>query len=263
MSLIVLLTDFGHIDPYVGQMKGMIYKKFPEARIVDLCHGVQPFNVEQAGFLLYASLDHFPHGSVFAAVVDPGVGSDRRIVLADTGAYLILAPDNGLLSPLFEEGRILRVYRYRGNVPASSTFHGRDIIAPLAAHLARNNKVPEEFSPMDPDELILTGLLRPRFSESGLVCRVVHQDSFGNLILELNIKDWGERLKNRKLRVKGLDLLPVNYYAAIPEGCLGLVPGSQGRLEIAAREKSAAELLETGPGDSVIIRENSTAPLKR
>ncbi len=255
MSLIVLLTDFGHIDPYVGQMKGMIYRKFPEARIVDLSHGVRTFNVEQAGFLLSASLDHFPHGSVFAAVVDPGVGSDRSIVLADTGTYLILAPDNGLLSLLFEEGLILRVYRYRGNLPASSTFHGRDIIAPLTAYLAQKKKVPEEFSPMDPDELILTGLLKPRFSESGLECRVVHQDRFGNLILDLNIRDWVGRLKGRKFRLKDLDLFPVSYYAAIPDGCLGLVPGSQGRLEIAAREKSAADLLETGPGDRVVIEE--------
>ncbi len=253
MSIIVLLTDFGLADPYVGQMKAVIYRNFPQARILDLCHGVQSFNIIQAGFILASSLEFLPQGSVVAAVVDPGVGSERRIVLAQTKSAWILAPDNGLLGQVQDEGRIVMAYRLHGDFPASATFHGRDIFAPLAAALARDDRIPGDFEAMDPQDLVRMELPGPEMSREGLVCRVVHRDCYGNLILDLSASQWTEGLQGRKLRIKDYRLLSAPFYAAIPDGCLGLVPGSQGKLEIAAREESAASLLGLGPGDRIVI----------
>lgn len=132
LPVIVLLTDFGHVDPYVGQMKGVLLCHAPQATIVDLCHEVRAQDVRQAGFLLQGSCRHFPAGSVFVCVVDPGVGSARDILLAEFGGRLFLAPDNGLLSFLLDEPA--RWWRTQTDMSgASRTFHGRDVFAGLAA----------------------------------------------------------------------------------------------------------------------------------
>ncbi len=253
MSLIVLLTDFGLDDPYAGQMKGVIYRHCPQAAIVDLTHGVQAFNIHQAGFLLASSLDFFPAGTVFIAVVDPGVGSDRGIVLAETRACWILAPDNGLLSQALDAGLLKTCRRFLGNPPSSTTFHGRDIFAPLGAELAREQRVPADFEPFDPQELVRLYLPVPAVCSTGVKCMVLHRDHYGNLVLNLDIDPWAGRLQGARMRIGGYEMVLVSYYAAIPEGCLGLVTGSQGRLEIAAREYSAARLLGLDPGDEALF----------
>ncbi len=254
--MVVLLTDFGLYDPYVGQMKGVLYQNHPQARIVDLGHEVIQYNIAQAGFILAASLQYFPSGSVFVAVVDPGVGSERGIVLASTRRAWILAPDNGLLDEILQSGLIDKCYSFCGQWPASNTFHGRDIFAPLAAEIARENRVPEVFKPLDPGQLIRPDPVRPKLSGSSLVCRVVHQDRYGNLILDLEIENWQGRLQESKLELAGYDLIPASCYAEIPDGCLGLVPGSQGKLEVAAREKSARLLTGLGAGEKVVMSVN-------
>jgi len=253
MSLIALLTDFGIEDPYVGQMKGVLYSHCPGADIVDLTHGVQAFNIHQGGFLLACSLDFFPPGTVFIAVIDPGVGSDRGIVLAETRSCWILAPDNGLLSQALDAGLLKTCRRFLGNPPSSTTFHGRDIFAPLGAKLAEKQRVPADFEAFDPQELVRLYLPEPAVCSTGVKCVVLHRDHYGNLVLNLDIDSWAGRLQGARMRIGGYEMVLVSYYAAIPEGCLGLVTGSQGKLEIAAREYSAARLLGLDPGDEALF----------
>ncbi len=253
MPLIALLTDFGLDDPYVGQMKGIIHRVCPQVDIVDLTHGVRAFNIHQAGFLLASSLDFFPGGTVFIAVVDPGVGSDRGIVLAETRDCCILAPDNGLLSQVLDAGVLKTCRRVPGNPLASTTFHGRDIFAPLGAELAQRKRVPGDFEVFDPKELVRLYLPAPAVCSTGVKCVVLHRDHYGNLALNLDIDPWAGRLQGIRMRLGGHEMVLVSYYAAIPEGCLGLVTGSQGKLEIAAREYSSARLLGLEPGDEVVI----------
>ncbi|WP_291322183.1 SAM-dependent chlorinase/fluorinase [Desulfonatronospira sp.] len=257
MSVVALLTDFGLEDPYVGQMKGVIYSHCPGAAVIDLSHGVQAFNIHQAGFVLRSSLDYFPDDTVFIAVVDPGVGSERGIILAESRNSWILAPDNGLLSQALEDGLVGICRRFTGKPPLSTTFHGRDIFAPLGAILAREQKVPEGFEHFDQEEIIKHYPPVPAVCSSGLKCLVLHRDRFGNLVLNLDINSWAGRLQGIEMQVGGYDMVLVSYYAAIPEGKLGMVTGSQGRLEIAAREDSAARLLGFGPGDEVVFSFNA------
>ncbi|MFP5238210.1 MAG: S-adenosyl-l-methionine hydroxide adenosyltransferase family protein, partial [Acidobacteriota bacterium] len=135
---VALLTDFGLDDPYVGQMKGALAMHGPCVPVLDLCHNVVPYNMLQAGFILRASCGHFPPGTVFVNVVDPGVGGARRIVILEALDRFFLAPDNGLLTMILEAAPDCRAYEVDQAhfVAASATFHGRDIFAPLAVRLA-------------------------------------------------------------------------------------------------------------------------------
>src|SRR5450432_870609 len=139
MPIITLLTDFGLVDHFVGVVKGVILGICPEARMVDITHAVTPFEIAEAGFLLAQSWRYFPKGTIHMAVVDPGVGSSRRAILAEAGGHFFVAPDNGLLSLVFaeEEHRVREITARRYfREPVSQTFHGRDVFAPVAAHLA-------------------------------------------------------------------------------------------------------------------------------
>ena len=152
--LLALLTDFGTSDPYVGVIKGVVLERRPDAAIVDLAHGIAAQNVRQAAFVLMQSLDYFPGGTLFLCVVDPGVGSDRRILWARGSRHQFLAPDNGLLSWV-EQRETLRelrsvTNRKLFNEPVSPVFHGRDIFAPVAAALA-GGAAPDTLGPRVPD----------------------------------------------------------------------------------------------------------------
>lgn len=139
---IALITDFGLADPYVGQMKGVLANKAPGSPVVDISHDVTPFNVAEAGFFLAASYEHFPKDAIFLAVVDPGVGSSRKIVCLQLGERLLVAPDNGLLSLALKVAwaNEVRAFDVSTAIDApksvSKTFHGRDVFAPLAAWFA-------------------------------------------------------------------------------------------------------------------------------
>jgi len=256
---IVLLTDFGLSEPYVGQMKGAVISRAPGIRIVDLCHNVAPYNIAQAGFFLATSRAYFPEGAVFAAVVDPGVGTGRRIVLLEARGQYFLAPDNGLLAPLLREGESARVWDVtpaRAS-DASATFHGRDIFAPLAARLA-SGVLPEELG----NEISLSGLVRlpsiePVRTRGGVRAMALHVDRFGNCVLNLPCAAWaGPLLEGIRLRLISpveRRLVPVATYDDIEAGSVGILKGSQGHLELAVRRGSAAAELGIAPGDAVVI----------
>jgi S-adenosylmethionine hydrolase len=233
MAIITLLTDFGLRDHYVGVMKGVIAGIAPEAQVIDITHEVEPFQIAQGAYLLAQSWNWFPRGTIHVAVVDPGVGSARRAIAAEhEGRYFVL-PDNGLL-PFADVVREIR-----SGVPASTTFHGRDIFAPAAAHLAAGTPF-EKMGPLAED------WLRPPATRE----QVLHIDRFGNVITSLRT---AHAVAIRGFRI---DLHASNYSAA-PRGELFLITGSGGYLEISEREASAAVRLRCRVGDPVKAIEKS------
>ena len=269
---IVLTTDFGLSDPYAGIMKGVILSINPDAILIDITHQIQPQNIRQGSFVLAASHRFFPEGSIHVAVVDPGVGTDRRAVLLVTPTASFLAPDNGLLSgvlgdyldtpPINAERVILpsslAAYHLTNSEywlhPVSNTFHGRDIFAPVAAHLSLG--VP----PGDLGQLVqdLVWLPTPKPTQQGdhLLGEVIYADHYGNLVTNIPVSELADAAKiiveieGRK--IQGLSQTFQSPEINNEEGLLAL-GGSLGFLEIAVRNGSAALVLNAGPGEKVQV----------
>ena len=252
---VVLLSDFGLTDPYVGQMRGTIARLAPEVQILDLTHGVTPFNLPQAGYFLAASAPHFPEDAVFVAVVDPGVGTDRRIVAAERRRQIFLAPDNGLLDLVLQGAEPLRVFDLTPDAitlgRASATFQGRDVFAPLAARLALGEPPSDLGTAMDPAGLVRSSWGRPVSENGGVEAQVLHVDRFGNCVLNLRQDFALPSGEARLVTPQARPLRRVRTYADLAEGQVGLLLGSQGFLELAQFMGSAADLLGLEPGASV------------
>ena len=262
MRAIVLLTDFGHKDNFVGVMKGVILSINPEASIVDLCHEVSPGNIREAAFLLKHSVSYFPKGTIFVVVVDPGVGTERRAIALSAHQHLFVGPDNGLFTPLFDSAEsIVELNRTELFLPeVSTTFHARDIFAPVAAGLAKGLELAEVGDPInDPVRLSLP---EPVEEEGIIKGCVVEVDLFGNLIT--NIREAtvrrsfkapleGLELRVKRRKVKGI----ANTYAERPAGELVALIGSSAYLEVAVNQGSAAEMLGCERGDTVNLTTSS------
>ena len=186
--IVTLTTDFGLSDGYVGAVKGVLLSMAPHATVIDLCHVVPPGDVRHAAFVLYQATSTFPSDSIHVAVVDPGVGSDRRILAVRTTGGTYVAPDNGLLTLILansatqEMVSVTNPIYWRDRV--SATFHGRDIFAPVAAHLANGVAVSRLGQPVtDPVTLPLHELEFP--AADTIIAHVLHIDHFGNLILNI------------------------------------------------------------------------------
>ena len=254
---VVLLTDFGLQDAYVASMKGVILSLYPEAKIVDLSHGVEPQNVAQAAFLLEAAYRYFPKGSVFVCVVDPGVGSRRRILAARTRQGTFLAPDNGLLTRVLgrEKPHELRHVTHAGFFlrTISRTFHGRDCFAPTGARLAKN---PGSFSKLGPRCRSFTRLhlSEPRCVRGRICGEIVYFDHFGNAFT--NISDaFLKTPHDGRIVVKHKNLGPLrgSYFESAKGSALAVV-SSTGWVEIAVNQGSAREKLHLKVGDPVEVR---------
>jgi S-adenosylmethionine hydrolase len=239
MPPIVLLTDFGHRDAYVGVMKGVIAGINPQARVIDLSHDLPPQDLQAARFVLWNSYRYFPQGSIFVCVVDPGVGSERAIVAVATERYYFVAPDNGLLDYVIAEQNNYRVRKvenqqyFRGAI--SQTFHGRDIFSPVGAHLSAG----VSFELLGP-EAVLAQAKSPFLGLNALTetpLPILHRDHFGNLITNLKLAD-GETLS---VWVNGETVPFVRAYAEVEPGEMLAIRGSHGLLEVAVREGSAAQ----------------------
>lgn len=249
-ALIALLTDFGHADPYVGQMKAALLRHAPCAIIVDLCHDVQPHCISHAAFILRASYAHFPERAIFACVVDPGVGSSRSLIAAQWHRQTFLAPDNGLLAHLAPLGaQFWRLQADMSNV--SNTFHGRDIIAPIAARLACGATLTTLGCPLDPAHIQPLPTPQPEISASAIRTHVVHVDRFGNCLLDVPCAAMpaAPPLWN----CDGQAVHHVRTYADLRDQEIGLLPGSQGVMELACNQKSCAQLLGLKPGSPVLL----------
>lgn len=264
--VITLLTDFGPDEHYAGVMKGVILATNPAARVVDVTHEIRPYDVRGAALILGAAAHYFPRGTVHVAVVDPGVGSGRRGIIAATGNYYFVGPDNGLLScayddPLHAWTRELREDAFFLD-EVSSTFHGRDIFAPVAAHLSRGTP-PEEFGPLIDDPARLD-FPRARFveEEDAIVGEVIYVDRYGNLITNIDTtafwrfedaEDGGARLPVIEIGGRVINGMS-EYYQAAEAGELGAQFNSWTRLEIFVPEGSAARVMGAGIGEEVRVR---------
>jgi len=260
--LITLLTDFGLGDPFVGVMKAVILGICPSARIVDLGHEAARFDPLSAGFALATAVPYFPPGTTHVAVVDPGVGGSRRPLAARIDGQLFVAPDNGLLAWLLAgQGRaeVRQIADPRlMRLPVSATFHGRDVFAPAAAHLARGHPF-ARVGPVVADP-VCPPLPRPA-REPGPAVRgqVVWVDRFGNLITNVGagtLAGLGPAADGGlQVEVGPGPVAPVvSHYGAVPSGGLGAVLGSSGHLELFVNRGSAALLLGAGPGTPLRVR---------
>src|SRR5712691_824768 len=222
-GIVTLLTDFGLDDAYVGAMKGAILTMHPKTTIIDLSHGVRPFAVLQGAFLLDSAWRSFPVGSVHVAIVDPGVGTDRKAIAFKAADHFFVGPDNGLFTFLTEP--ISETVVLATPPEAAPTFHGRDVFGPVAARLAAGTAL----------------------AELGRA-QVLHCDHFGNVITNLPIRALA--------RIKVINGAPVRtvetYEEAHPNELVALV-GSSGRIEFALRQGSAASRLHTAPGETLLV----------
>lgn len=246
---IVLLTDFGLTDPYVGQMKATLLHLSPEKPIIDLSHDIRPFCIGQAAFFLASSFTFFPVDTFFVVVVDPGVGTERSLLYCRCDGKHVLAPDNGLLHLLLEnypDAEVNRITVPPGHfTEISNTFHGRDLFAPLAAYLSKKQYDYMDITPTPASEVVSLQYAAPSVSESSLSFSILHIDRFGNIILNGRNEPWYQTiLTNSPVYSRNsIPIQPVRTYYDLSPGRLGVLPGSQGFLEIAVNSGSAAEIV--------------------
>ncbi|MDY6918429.1 MAG: SAM-dependent chlorinase/fluorinase [Chloroflexota bacterium] len=255
MAVITLTTDFGVEDPYVAAAKGVILSINPHVTIVDISHSVQPQNIAQAAFLLSTVHHYFPKGTVHVAVVDPGVGTERRAVLLCTPSAYFVAPDNGILSYVIEETgpEDLEAYSLTNSrywlTPPSDTFHCRDIFAPVAAHLSWGTEPTELGEPID--ALVKLPLTGPQVGEDGvLIGHVIHVDRFGNIITDVKENHLPQERVFVEVHGHIIDELSQTY--ADEDELLALI-GSSGNLEISVNRNDAARFLRAKIGDEVKV----------
>jgi S-adenosyl-L-methionine hydrolase (adenosine-forming) len=277
--LMTLLTDFGMDDYYVAAVKGTVLRLAPGTQLVDISHQIEPGNIAAASFLLAAAAPAFPAGTVHLAVVDPGVGSRRRILVAESAAGLLVAPDNGLLTPLLPGARVRSVECADLFLAApGATFHGRDRFAPVAAFLLRGGS-PADLGPeiADPVHLART----PARREPGLLSgAVVHIDRFGNLITDIPAA-WLPAALTGAAAAAAPEAAPAtqpatpttqvvarvgshtatlmaNHYEQIPRYGVAVMIGSLGTLELAMRGEDLARRWGVDPGAAVQVRWRDT-----
>ncbi len=256
-GIITLTTDFGHKGPFVGSMKGVILNRYPQARIIDFTHEIMVHWPAEAGFWLARSFQYFPVGTVHVAVVDPGVGTQRDIIVLVRDGHAFVAPDNGLLAPLAnDESKIYKLdlghKKLRLDVQ-SATFHGRDIFAPVGAEIASGSVAPENLGPIV-DEIIPSWVDEPEVSPKKIVGQVITVDHFGNLITNIDeslLKQF--MFPVAKTGGKVFDVRRT-YGEVTPGDYLALV-NSANVLEIARAEQSASEGLGLERGAPVEVVE--------
>ena len=258
-AIITLTTDFGTQDAYVGAIKGVILSLCPNARIVDISHAIAPQDIMECAFVLRDAAWYFPAGAIHMAVVDPGVGTDRRPVALRCGEHFFTGPDNGIF-PLILDGTapdvcvcLDRPEYWRGAAP-SRTFHGRDIFAAAAAHLANGTPIERLGSPID--RLAPMKWALPIMDDEGVQGWVVHIDRFGNCITNISRKMLEERQAGRPIKCfAGNTILEgiQHTYASVETGESLLQYNSSNLLEVAVNSGNAAELLGIRKGNPVNI----------
>ena len=262
--IITLTTDFGHQDPFAGIMKGVVSGIDPAATIIDLTHGVAPQDVTGGALALAAAVDFFPDGAVHVAVVDPGVGGDRRPILLETDRACFIGPDNGLLSLAANRQRLIRTVHLSNPAyhlrPTSTTFHGRDIFAPAAAHLSAG--VPPEQLGQTVDTCEALSLPAPEEHAAGRIAgKVIYIDGFGNLTTNVRGEDL-ERFDPKSVSVRTGDRLirglSANYASAGTGNYLALV-NSWGFLEISRCDGNAQAGLDARVGARVLVAGDAVA----
>lgn len=269
MTVLSITTDFGLTNGFVGVMKGVIYNIAPDAKIVDISHLISAQNVLEGAYAMWRAAPFFPPGSVHVGVVDPGVGTKRRPIGARLGDQYFIAPDNGLLTPVILDAEqnggpieFIHLDNSKYWLPkVSNTFHGRDIFAPTGAHLAAGVPLSELGAPItDP---ILLDMPRPEQTENGWLAHVTLIDIFGNLTTDLP----AEALKGHRevlIRIRGHEINGIiESYGHREIGDLVAVVDSEGYVEVAIVNGSAAHTLSAKTGDAVEVLSKSTYLLRK
>lgn len=269
-AIIAFLTDFGYIDPYVGICKGVISRINPDVNIIDITHGVYPQNILQAAIYLDASLKDFPEGTIFLAVVDPGVGGKRKAIVIEVDKYFFVGPDNGIFSKALSSFSSYKAYeilwdKLKDTISSfgiirnrpSSSFHARDIFAPAAALLSLDKRV-DEFS-QEIDVIKGLDIPKPFFKEDGLWGEILYFDHFGSAITNITIKDiatnFGPECELKiYLKEKDIDIPFKKTYSDVSRGFPVALIGSFGHLEISINCGNARNSLKLHSGDKIHIK---------
>lgn len=256
---VVFCTDYGLRDDFVGVCHGVIAKIAPEVRVIDLQHAIPRQDVMRGALVLSRSVPYMPVDSVYCAVVDPGVGSERRAIAVSTpsGASLV-GPDNGVLSLAWEAlGGAEAAYQISspGIVlsPVSQTFHGRDVFAPAAAHLAAGVPIDTIGPAVDPGTLHALELMGPMVAPGAIGARVVGVDGFGNVQLNVTRSHLADAGIEDAIEVAGMRVALVSTFTDVPPNALGAIIDSQGFVALVVNQGSAAEMLHLGEGSTVVL----------
>jgi S-adenosyl-L-methionine hydrolase (adenosine-forming) len=249
---ITLLTDFGTADGYVAAMKGVIASITPSAIIDDASHAIAPGDIAAAAWALAGYWRLYPRGTTHLVVIDPGVGSTRHPIAISADGHAFVGPDNGVFTHVLNEAGTWRAVVLENAAflrrVVSPTFHGRDVFAPVAAHLAAGLYLGRLGTPLDePVRLPLAPAAQEDAAARGVV---VHTDTFGNLITNIPAS-WA--VADARVQVAGRELPLVTAYSDVEPGALLVVEGSRGMLEVAVRDGSAADVLKVKPGERVVL----------
>lgn len=255
--VITLLTDFGTADYFVAAVKGVILTSNPLTPIVDITHEIPPQDVEAGAFTLLTCYRDFPDGTIHVAVVDPGVGSARRALVAKAGSQYFVGPDNGLFSYVFDREEKHKTFAVTKSKyfreAVSTTFHGRDVFAPVAAALADGVK-PSKFGPRIEDAVRLAPLAPTKRDDGAWEGRIIHVDRFGNCVTNFTRADLPEA-GGKQLLVKQREITAFRQFYADDDGSenpIFAIWGSAGFLEISVNGGSAAQLLDVKRGELII-----------
>ncbi|HJU92865.1 MAG TPA: SAM-dependent chlorinase/fluorinase [Pyrinomonadaceae bacterium] len=254
LPVITLLTDFGNADYFVGAVKGAILSVNPRAVIADITHEIPPQDVEAAAFTLLASYQAFPVGTIHVAVVDPGVGSERRPIVVNASDQLFVGPDNGIFTYIYDREPSHQVFHITSDKyfrpSPSTTFHGRDIFAPVAAALSKGVK-PEDLGSVITDTVRLKNSLTPE------VLKIIHIDRFGNCITNIT-RDLIDPKRHPTLVINRKQIRAFReFYSSASPNEVFAIWGSAGFLEISMNGRSAAKILRAKRGDTVLITQDS------
>jgi S-adenosyl-L-methionine hydrolase (adenosine-forming) len=260
-TMITLLTDFGLVDPYVAQMKGVIRTINSQVEIIDISHGIEKYNVGMGSFALETTVPFFPDGTIHIAVVDPGVGGTRLPIVVDCDGGVLVGPDNGLLASASDRLGFRGAFRISNREfvreNSSTTFHGRDLFAEAGAKIALGSK-PSDVGPRV-STIVRLDIRTPTEAARQVNCTVLYVDSFGTIVTnisdELAKRSGFERATRFEMAAKNqrFDGSIAKSYSELLPGKIGLLLGSQGYLEIAVREGSAAKKLGIRSSDQLTV----------
>jgi len=253
--IISLLTDFGTFYPAI--MKGVILKINPDAKIIDITHSVKMGRIKEGAFLLRSSIDYFPEGTIFVVVVDPGVGTRRNILIVEgdinNSSQILIGPDNGVLSLAIDKMDNYKVYNasnkkyFLKNI--SKSFHGRDIFAPIAAHISKEVPIQDIGEPCLKFERL--SIYFEKVADKEIKGEVLYIDDFGDIITSIpNDLITGINI----IEIKGIEVNIYNTYSDVKEGDLLVIKGSHGRVELAMNKGNAAEFFGIETGDRISLK---------
>ncbi len=257
--IITLTTDFGLSDHYVAAMKGVILGICPLSTVIDISHAVAPYSIPQGAYLISQAWQSFPVGTVHVVVVDPGVGSARRAIVAEVDGHRFVAPDNGVLSLVLAAGYRAKIRRISAvkffRQPVSQTFHGRDIFAPVAAHIAGGLPL-SQLGPAIKDPVLLPLGLPVQTGAKSWEGTVLHIDRFGNVVTGFPVAQWPSLAKTPfRLQLGKTKLsLTASSYAAMEPGKSYVIAGSSGYWELSGNQRDTAKLLAARPGDKLTLQ---------